>query len=58
MLVLSRRESETIRIGQDVEVKVVRLDGNRVHLAIAAPREIPIVRGELLERDGDEQDAA
>ncbi|QDT01347.1 carbon storage regulator [Adhaeretor mobilis] len=47
MLVLTRREDETIRIGDDIIVKVVRNRGGRVRLAIEAPRSVPIRRGEL-----------
>jgi carbon storage regulator len=48
MLVLSRKVGETIKIGQDVEVTVVRVDRGKVRLAIQAPREVVIMRSELL----------
>lgn len=47
MLVLTRKEEETIRIGDDIVVKVVKTHGGRVRLAIEAPLEVPILRGEL-----------
>ncbi len=47
MLVLTRRIGETIRIGDDVEVRVTEIQGSRVRLAVNAPRDIRIVRGEL-----------
>ena len=47
MLVLTRKEDETIRIGDDIVVKVVKTHGGRVRLAIEAPLEVPILRGEL-----------
>ena len=47
MLVLTRRPSETVRIGTDIEVRVTRVEGNRVRLAISAPRSVRVVRGEL-----------
>ncbi len=47
MLVLSRREGETIKIGSDVELTVVSIRGDRVRLGIAAPPEVQIVREEL-----------
>jgi carbon storage regulator len=47
MLVLSRKLSEKIRIGDSVLVTVVRIDGNRVRLGIEAPQGVPIVRQEL-----------
>ncbi|MFM2094490.1 MAG: hypothetical protein RIS70_1614 [Planctomycetota bacterium] len=48
MLVLSRRIGQSIMIGNEVEVIVQRVQGNRVTLSIKAPREVSIVRGELL----------
>ena len=47
-LVIGRRVGETIRIGKDVEIMVTRLLDGQVRLAIQAPREIEVVRGELL----------
>lgn len=47
MLVLSRKKDETIRLGNDIEIKVVRVSGNRVRLAIDAPPDVKVLRGEL-----------
>jgi carbon storage regulator len=47
MLVLSRRESERIRLGDSIVVTVVRLSGDRVRLGIEAPAEIVVLRDEL-----------
>ena len=47
MLVLSRRPGEEILIGRRVRLVVVRIAGNRVALGIAAPKDVPVVRGEL-----------
>ena len=49
MLVLTRRPGQSIRIGPNVEVRVVRLEGDRVGLGIAAPRHVAVVRSELIE---------
>jgi carbon storage regulator len=46
MLVLSRKIGEEIRIG-DAIVKVVSISGNRVSVAIEAPKEVKILRREL-----------
>jgi len=51
MLVLSRKEGQQIRIGDSVTVSVVQISGNRVKLAIDAPAEVGIVRGELVGPD-------
>ena len=47
MLVLSRRQEESIRIGEDVVVTVLSVQGNRVRLGIEAPANIGIRRSEL-----------
>lgn len=49
MLVLSRNTDESIVIGDEVEVKIVRVRGNRVRLGITAPRHIPVHRKEVYE---------
>jgi carbon storage regulator len=50
MLVLTRRTGQSLRIGQNVEVRVVRIEGDRVVLGIAAPRHVAVVRSELVEQ--------
>ena len=47
MLVLSRKVGEKIHIGNDVLVEVRRISGNRVTLALRAPRDVRILRAEL-----------
>lgn len=47
MLVLSRKQGEQIRIGDNIVVTVHRLSGNRVSLGIEAPADCKIMRGEL-----------
>lgn len=48
MLVLSRRASESIQIGDGIIVSVVRIEGDRVRIGITAPIEIRVVRSELI----------
>jgi len=50
MLVLSRKPKEAICIGQDIEVVVLEIHGDRVKLGFTAPAEVPIHRGEVHER--------
>jgi carbon storage regulator len=50
MLVLSRRENEAIRIGQDIEVVVLEVHGDRVKLGFVAPAEVAIHRREVHDR--------
>ena len=47
MLVLSRRESERIRVGDSIVVTVIRLSGDKVRLGIEAPPEVLVLRDEL-----------
>ena len=47
MLVLSRRETECIRLGDSIVVRVVRVAGDRVRLGIEAPSNVLVLRGEL-----------
>lgn len=54
MLVLTRKESEAIYIGDNIVVTVIRIQGNRVRFGIEAPKEIRIVRSELLQEPVDE----
>lgn len=47
MLVLSRRESERIRLGDSIVITVVRVAGDRVRLGIEAPPDVVVLREEL-----------
>ena len=48
MLVLTRRPGQSILVGENIELVVVRIEGDRVVLGIDAPREVRVVRAELL----------
>lgn len=47
MLVLSRKSGERIHIGENITIEIRRVAGNRVTLALEAPRDVRILRGEL-----------
>ena len=47
MLVLSRQKDESIMIGDDVEITIVNVRGDKVRLGIAAPKEIAVHRREV-----------
>lgn len=47
MLVLSRKTGERIHIGDDIVLTVLRIKGRQVRIAIEAPRETKVLRGEL-----------
>ena len=47
MLILQRKEGESLHIGDDVEITVLAVEAGRVRLAIQAPRSVTILRSEL-----------
>jgi carbon storage regulator len=49
MLVLSRKKSEVIKIGRDVEVMVVEIRGDKVRLGIVAPANVEVHRLEVFD---------
>lgn len=51
MLVLSRKQGESIQIDENIFVTVSEVKGGRVRLSIDAPRSVRIVRKEVLDRD-------
>ena len=58
MLVLSRQRDETIMIGDDIEVTVVDIRGDKVRLGITAPKEISVHRKEVYDAIRRENRAA
>ena len=57
MLKLSLTPGEYLTIGDNVVVQLYRSTDGRSYLAIDAPREIPVVRGSVLEREGGQRPA-
>jgi carbon storage regulator len=47
MLVLTRKPNQSIMIGDDVEVSVLSVMGEKVRIGIQAPQEIPVFRKEI-----------
>ena len=47
MLVLTRREADSIQIGDDVEITVLEVKGRYVKIGISAPRELDVYRSEI-----------
>jgi carbon storage regulator len=47
MLVLTRKSNQSIMIGDDVEVSVLSIMGEKVRIGIQAPRDIPVFRTEV-----------
>ncbi len=63
MLVLTRKSNQSIMIGDDIEITVLSVMGEKVRIGIQAPREVPVFRKEVYleiqeERDADPLEAA
>jgi len=58
MLVLTRQRDDSIMIGDDIEVRVVDIRGDKVRLGITAPRSVSVHRREIYEQIRDENQAA
>ena len=54
MLVLSRKESQRVRLGESIVLTIVRVSGDRVRLGIEAPDDIVILREELDQTECEE----
>ncbi len=48
MLVLTRKLQEKIRVGNDITITVLRVKGNSVRIGVEAPRDVRVMRGELV----------
>jgi len=62
MLVLTRKSNQSIMIGDDIEVSVLAIMGEKVRIGIQAPRDVPVFRKEVYleiqeERVGSDKDA-
>jgi carbon storage regulator CsrA len=58
MLVLTRKRDESIVIGDDIKIRVVKMNGNAVRLGIEDPQAVRILRGELRDEKMTEAQAA
>jgi carbon storage regulator len=58
MLVLSRKENEKIKLGDNITLTIVRVSGDKVRLGIEAPSDVVILREELSPRNGGEVPAS
>ncbi|HMU26868.1 MAG TPA: carbon storage regulator CsrA [Solirubrobacterales bacterium] len=52
MLVLTRKKEQSIIIGENVEIMVLGVSGDKVRLGITAPREVDVFRKEVIDERG------
>jgi carbon storage regulator len=57
MLILTRRAGEALRIGDEIEVTVMAVNGSQVRIGINAPRNIAVDREEIAERKRRDREA-
>ena len=55
MLVLTRKSNQSIMIGDDVEVTILAIRGEKVRVGIEAPRSVPVFRKEVYVEMADDQ---
>ena len=58
MLVITRKKDESLLIGDDIEIKIVKVEDGSVKLAISAPRDVTILRKEVFDRVKEENKEA
>ena len=56
MLVLTRKSNQSIMIGDDIEISVLAVMGEKVRIGIAAPRSVPVFRREVYVEIQEDQD--
>jgi len=50
MLKIDRRENESVTIGDNITIKIIKIRPEKVRIGIEAPREVPIVRDDAINR--------
>ena len=56
MLVLTRKSNQSIMIGDDIEISVLAVMGEKVRIGIEAPRSVPVFRREVYVEIQEDQD--
>ena len=55
MLILTRRNGEVLKIGDDIDVTVLGVTGNQVRIGISAPRDVAVHREEIYQKIKQDQ---
>lgn len=58
MLVLSRKKNESIMIGEDIEIKILAVEGDQIKLGIVAPKAVKVHRSEIFQAIQEQNRAA
>ncbi|MDI6604614.1 MAG: carbon storage regulator CsrA [Thermoanaerobacteraceae bacterium] len=58
MLILTRKIGQSVIIGEDIEIKILGIDGENISLGITAPKSLSIIRKELLDVKDENKKAA
>lgn len=53
LLVLARKPKETIQIGNDITITIVRIEPGNVRIGVDAPKHMPVLRSELNRQDAE-----
>ncbi len=55
MLILTRKEGESLRLGDDITVTVVSVKGGHVRIGVSAPREVAVHREEIYQKIAEDE---
>ncbi|MBE6854705.1 MAG: carbon storage regulator CsrA [Ruminococcus sp.] len=58
MLILTRKAGESLIVNENIEIKVVEVNGDKIKLGISAPKDVPILRAELCQTVESNKEAA
>lgn len=58
MLILSRKPGEALNINEEIEIKIIEINGDKVKIGISAPENVKILRSELCQTMESNKDAA
>ena len=58
MLVITRKDGESVLIGENIKITVVKSKGGQVKIGIEAPKEVVVTREELLEKSEKDKKSA